>query len=181
MDENLKNLFGTLDELLSSTNLDDVTADGVGYKELPDGYYLSELTKAELTESKSSHQPMIAIQFTTVENGLGVNLREDESSEFVEISKTKNQRISMYYVLKDEASVKRFVTDMLKFEGDVEGEPLLTKDYFLTSELLEDALDVLTGSRIYVQISTTVRDDDTTSTWRNLISWKRAKALDLPL
>ena len=181
MSEEVKNLLETLDELLSSTNLDDVTADGTGFKELPDGYYLAEVTKAELTESKTSHMPMVAFKFKTVENGFGVKSDEESVGELFELSNTENKNINMYYVLKDEASIKRFVQDMLKFEGEKEGEPLLSKEYFLTSEVLEEALSVLEGSRIYIQISTTINKDDTSSTWRNLISWKRARALELPM
>ena len=69
---------------------------------------------------------------------------------------------------------------MLKFEGETAGEPLLGKEYFTNSALIEDALDILVGMRIYCQSSTTVNDDDTTSVWKNLISWKRAAALNLP-
>lgn len=179
-EENVKNILNTLDELLSSTNLDDVTAEGSGFKELPDGYFLSEVVKAELTESKSSKQPMVKIQFRTVENGYGLK-GSDTDATLQELPKTAHQNIFINYVLRDEASLKRFVTDMLKFEGEEEGEPLLNKEYFLSSDLLEDALDVLEGARIYIQISTTLNKDDVESTWRNPISWKRAKALELPM
>ena len=70
---------------------------------------------------------------------------------------------------------------MLKFEGDTAGESLLPKEAFLSSETIEDALDILIGKRIYIQVSTTVNDDDSKSTWNNLISWKRAAALELPI
>ena len=70
---------------------------------------------------------------------------------------------------------------MLKFEGEVEGEPLLPKEAFLNSETLEDALDCLIGCGIYVNVSTSEKDDGTKSTWTNLISWKRADALELPM
>lgn len=172
--EDMTKIFGALDSVLSNTDLADVTAESTGFNELPDGYYLSELEKAELKESKSSHQPMVALQFKVVEDGKAV-----DADSFVSIPKTKNRKIFMYYVLKDEASVKRFVTDMLKFEGDKKGEPILGKEYFTNSQLLTDALDVLVGMRIYVQSSTTTNDDDTTSVWKNLISWKRAEALEL--
>lgn len=85
----------------------------------------------------------------------------------------------MYYVLKDENSIRRFVQDMLKFEGEKEGEPILGKEYFTNAELLEDALEILKGMRIWVQSSTTVNDDESTSTWKNLITWKRAKNIGL--
>lgn len=182
MDDKIRNLFKSVDDLLNSTNLDDVTADsGSDFKELPDGYYLSELVKAELTESKTSHLPMVSLQFQVVENGWSVDKKDNSATDLKEISNTKDRKIYLFYVLKDETSLKRFVTDMLKFEGDTEGESLLSKEYFTTSELLEDALSVLVGSRIYINISTVVNKDDTESTWRNMISWNRAKYFHLPM
>ena len=181
MEDKIKDLFKSVDDLLKSTNLEDVSADGEGYKELPDGFYLNELVKFELTESKTSHLPMIALYFKTVKNGYGINKQDNTSTELFEIPNTEDQTIRLYYVLKDEASIKRFVQDMLKFEGEEEGQPLLSIEYFTTSEVLEDALEILVGTRIYIQISTTVNKDDTESTWRNLISWKRAKYFNLPM
>lgn len=174
--EELKSVFNALDALLNETDLSDVTADGNNFSELPDGYYLCEVEKAELKESKSSHQPMAAFQLKIVEDGVSV----DTSGELVKCNKTKNRKIFLYYVLKNESAIRRFVTDMLKFEGDVAGEPILGKEYFTNSALIEDALDILVGMRIYCQSSTTVNDDDTVSVWKNLISWKRAAALNLP-
>ena len=168
-------IFGALDSVLGKADLSDVTAESNNFSELPDGYYLSEVVKAELKESKSSHQPMVAFQFKVVEDGRGVN----DKGDYIDLNKTKGRMIFIYYVLKDETSVRRFATDMLKFEGDTPGEPLLAKECFTTSELLLDALDILTGMRVYIQSSTTVNDDNTTSVWKNLISWKRAKALEL--
>jgi len=172
--EDLKAMFSSLDELLNKTDLEDVTAESTGYQDLPDGYYLSEVEKAEIKESKTSHQPMVSLQLKVVEEGKGT----DEDGEYVTLKGTKNRKIFIYYVLKDEGSVQRFVRDMLKFEGEVEGEPILGKEYFTNTELLEDALEILEGLRIFVQCSTTVKDDVST-TWKNLISWKRAKALEL--
>lgn len=174
--EDMTKLFNSLDGVLSNTNLDDVTAESNNFAELPDGYYLSEVEKAELKESKSSGQPMVAFQLKIVEEGLAV----DKDGNFTDLKGTKNRKIFLYYVLKDETAVRRFVTDMLKFEGETEGEPILGKDYFTSSELLVDALDILIGLRIYVQSSTTENKDGSTSVWKNLISWKRAKALELP-
>lgn len=173
--EDMKNLFSSLDELMKDTKLDDVTAEGTGFDELPDGYYLSELEKAEIKESKSSHQPMVALQFKIVEDGIGT----DDKGENTIIPKTKNRKIFMYYVLKDERSLKRFVGDMLKFEGETAGEPLLEKECFTSSELLNDALDIIIGHCVYIQSSTTENDDGSNSVWKNLISWKRAQALEL--
>ena len=175
--EDMTNLFNALDGVLSNTDLTDVTADSNYFQDLPDGYYLCEVEKAELKESKSSHQPMVSLQLKTVEDGYAVN---QTTGNFTALSKTKNKKVFIHYVLKNDALVKRFVTDMLKFEGEEEGVPLLDKECFTNSELLVDALDILVGHRVYVQSSTTVNDDDSTSVWKNLISWKRAKALELP-
>lgn len=174
--EDMTSLFNALDGVLSSADLTEVTTEGAGFSELPDGYYLSEVEKAELKESKNTHMPMVAFQFKVVEDGLSVN----SEGEFETIPKTKNRKIFMYYVLKDDSSVKRFVSDMLKFEGETRGEPLLGKEYFTTSEVLVDALDILVGSMIYIQSSTTENSDGSSSIWKNLISWKRAAALELP-
>lgn len=173
--KDMTKIFGALNNVLGNADLSDVTADSNNFSELPDGYYLSEVVKAELTESKSSHQPMVAFQFKVVEDGRGV----DDKGEYINLNKTKGRTIFMYYVLKDETSVRRFATDMLKFEGDKPGEPLLAKECFTTSELLVDALEILVGMRVYIQSSTTVNDDNSTSVWKNMISWKRAKALEL--
>lgn len=169
--------FSNLDDLLSTVDLEGVTSEGSGnFQELPDGYYNCEVVNCKLTESKTSNQPMVAFEFKTIGNGHGV----DDLGEYVENKKTDGKRINLYYVLKDERSVKRFVTDMLKFEGEEPGVSLLGKEYFTNSELIEEALDCLVGSRIYIQISTTVNDDDSKSVWKNMISWKRVAALELP-
>ena len=170
--------FDQIDEILGKINLEDIDADSNDrYEDLPEGYYLCEVEEATLAESQSSHQPMVSFQFKVTENGYTLN---EEGTSLIEIDKTKNRKIFAYYVLKDERSVKRFISDMLKFEGEVEGEPLLDKEYFTNSELINDALDVLKGSRIYVQVSLTEYNGKASS-WKNLISWKRAKSLELPL
>ena len=168
-------LFAQLDGLLADTDISEVTSESSGFESVPDGYYLSEVKKAELTESKTSHNPMVSFQFTICEDGTSI----DDDGDTKINKGTKNRTLFVHFPLKDERSVKRFVTDMLKFEGETPGEPLLGKEYFTNSELLIDALDVLIGMRIYVQVSTTEKDGQK-STWNNLISWKRAAALELP-
>ena len=178
--KDIKSLFDKLDGLLSSVDLSDVTAESAGFTELPDGYYLCEVEKAEIRESKSSKMPMAAFTFKISEDGYTAEVDESGEPVITDIKKTANRKIFMYYVFKDERSVKRFATDMLKFEGEEEGEPLLPKEAFLSGDTVNDALEILTGMRIYVHVSTTTNEDDTKSTWNNLISWKRAKALGLP-
>lgn len=178
--KDFKALFDKLDGLLSTVDLSDVTAESAGFTELPDGYYLCEVEKTEIRESKSSKMPMAAFTFKILEDGYTAEVNESGETVINSIKKTANRKIFIYYVFKDERSVKRFATDMLKFEGEEEGEPLLPKEAFLNSDTVNDALEILTGMRIYVHVSTTVNEDDTKTTWNNLISWKRAKALDLP-
>lgn len=178
--KDIKSLFDKLDGLLSTVDLSDVTAESAGFTELPDGYYLCEVEKAEIRESKSSKMPMAAFTFKINEDGHTAEVDESGEPVITDIKKTANRKIFMYYVFKDERSVKRFATDMLKFEGEEEGEPLLPKEAFLSGDTVNDALEILTGMRIYIHVSTTTNEDDTKSTWNNLISWKRAKALGLP-
>ena len=111
---------------------------------------------------------------------MSVPVTDDGDVIIEDIKKTANRKIFVYYVLKDETAVRRFATDMLKFEGEVAGESLLPKEAFMTSETLIDALDVLVGMRIYICASTTEKDGNK-SQWNNLISWQRVAALELPL
>ena len=178
--KDIKSLFDKLDGLLSTVDLSDVTAESAGFTELPDGYYLCEVEKAEIRESKSSKMPMAAFTFKISEDGHTAEVDESGEPVITDIKKTANRKICIYYVFKDERSVKRFATDMLKFEGEEEGEPLLPKEAFFSGDTVNYALEILTGMRIYVHVSTTTNEDDTKSTWNNLISWKRAKALGLP-
>lgn len=176
----MKEVFNKLDSLLSNVDLSDVNAESTGFASLPDGYYLCEVDKAELKESKTSHEPMVSFQFNVIEDGKDVKIEDDGSVTLTAIAKTKGRKVFVHYVLKDESSIRRFAADMMKFEGEAVGEPLLPKEAFMTSETLLDALDVLTGMRIYVCASTTEKDG-VKSQWNNLISWKRAAALELPI
>lgn len=169
-------MFDILDELLQETELDSVTAESTGFEVLPEGYYLCEISKHSFGESKTKKNPMVTFQFKVVENGHSVNA---DTSALEEIKSTKNRVIFKYYPFTDTTSVKRFATDMLKFE-DENGQSILPKEAFTTSEVLEDALDILDGMRIYINITHSEKDDGTTNAWANLISWKRARLLELP-
>lgn len=175
----IKEIFNKLDSILAHTDLSDVTAESTIFSDLPDGYYLCEVEKSDLTESKSSHEPMVSFQMKIVENGYSAEDNGDEIT-LKELSSTKGRKIFVHYVIKDEISVRRFATDMLKFEGETPGESLLPIEAFTSSETLVDAIDVLVGMRIYVCASTTEKDGNK-SQWNNIISWKRAAALELPM
>lgn len=167
-----------LNSIIQGTQLEDVTSESnVGFDELPDGYYLSEVEKVELKETKETHNPMVVIQFKVVEDAVQI---DDSGSQFLTISKTKGRKIFMNFVIKDEKSYKRFVSDMLKFENG-EGEAILDKSYFtVDDETMMQALDALTGYSVYIHLSTTETNDGNKNQWRNLISWKRVSDLGLP-
>lgn len=182
MAEEKNALISAINDLFSKVDLKDVTAESEGFKALDEGYYLCEVETAELTTSKTSGLPMAAFRFKVVEDGHAVTINDGGYATLTDLPKTKNQKMFIYYVFKDETSVRRFVKDMLKFEGETVGEPILSKEYFVNSELIEDALDILIGMNIYIQVSKTKnKETDEESTWQNLISWKRAKVLELPV
>lgn len=168
--------MNTLDDLLKATDLNDVTSESSGFDDLPAGYYLSEVNSAELTISKNSGNPQVKVVFKVVEDGV---TEEEEYAIRKNLPKTAGRLIFKYYPLKDEKTVRTMVSDMTKFEGEVKGEPLLPKEYFKETSLLNEALACLTGSRIYVNITTSTNKEGKTNNWVNLISWKRAAQLDL--
>lgn len=172
MAEISKELFNQLEELLSSVDMKDVTQEGAGFEDLKPGYYLGELEKAEITSSKSSGAPMISCKFKVVEDGIDLN---DEGQKIK--LKGKNRIIFKYFPLKDEASIKRMASDMLKFE-DEDGNSILPKEAFISTETLEDSLEVIIGMRVYLHVTETEKNGEKSS-WTTLISWKRARALEL--
>lgn len=177
----LNDVLSNLNELLESTNLENVTSESSGYEEVKDGYYLCEVEKAELTISKNSGNPQVFFQMKIVDDGYDCVFNEEQKvSDIIRNNGTKNRKIFNYFPLTTEQNVKRFVTDMLKFEGDVAGESLLDKECFTNSELLEDALSILVGRRLYVKISTTKGKDGKDTIWKNFISWRVATSLGLP-
>lgn len=180
MANDIKDVMSSLNDLLKTTKIDDVTSESTAFADLPEGYYLSEVEKAELTTSQSSGHPMVKIQFKIVEDGTALEADEDGNASLTTVKGSKNRKIFMYFVLKDDRSVRRFVSDMLKFEGEEPGVPLLDKQCFTDAELLNDALDILESSRVYVQITVSEKEDGTKQTWQNIISWKRATDLNLP-
>lgn len=179
MENNMNSIFNQLDKLLESTNIKDVNSESSGFSQLKNGYYLCEVKKAELKISSSSKKPMVAFQFKIVEDGTDFIFDNNNKPMSVELKGTKNRMMFKYYVFSDENSIRRFVSDMLKFEGANAGEPLLTKEYFTNSELIEDALDVLVGSNIYIHNDVSKNDDGTENVWVNLVSWSTATKLGL--
>ena len=181
--------FSVLDDILEDVDLKDVTSEGAGYEELPVGYYLCEVSDCILTKSSKTNYPMIKFTFKIVENGLGDEA--DEKGDYTltkELKNTKGRNIFKYYVLDDadqekrRRNVKTFVSDMMKFEGEEVGKPLLDELCFTKGELLEEALDILktAQSRLWISITQSERNGEKSS-WANPISWARADKIGLPV
>ena len=170
--------FVNLSSLLSQVDWETVT-DESSFDDLPEGYYLCEVETAELKTNKANTNQQVSFRFKVIEDGIQEALDSRGNSFLQKLDGTKNRKIFKHYPFKDIAGVKRFVSDMVKFEGETRGEPLLEKEYFMTEELIEEALDVLVGSRIYVQ-ATYRTSNGKQNCWYDLISWTRASELGLP-
>lgn len=174
--------FIQLSDLLSQVNWETVTEEN-SFEDLPEGFYLCEVEKAELKENKAKTNMQVSFRFNVVDNGLAEKLDAKGNSVLVENSGTKGRKVFKHYAFKDAASVKRFVNDMLKFEDpSTPGEPILSVDYFTMEETFPDALGVIESMqlRLYIQARYTERDGKKTC-WYDLISWKRAAEMGLPV
>jgi hypothetical protein len=177
-----KTNFVELNSILNQIDWDDVSATtGSGsYDDLPKGYYLCEVEKAQLKKNKSETNMQVSFQFKVVEDGLSDELDSKGFSVWKTIDHTKGRKVFKHYALKDTDSVKRFVSDMLKFEGEKPGEPVLEKDYFMEEGTIQDALDILVGMRIYVNASYKEYQGKT-NCWYDIIGWDRARTMKLPV
>lgn len=174
--EELKLIQEKLRSVLSDTNLNNIDPNS-DFDGLVDGYYLSELQEANVKFSQSSGKLQVVLKFKTIEEGKSLKVDEDGNTSLINCG-CKNRLVWKYFSVETPENVRKFAKEMLKFEDD-NMEPILSTEYFTTPELLYDALDVLVGMRIYIQISTTTNDKNETSSWTNIISWKRAASLEL--
>ena len=170
MSEITKEMYESLDSLLQKVNLNDVSSESSGNFNLPDGIYKCEVKHGELKVT-TTNRLMAMFRFKTTQNGLNML----DTGDYEEVPNTKGQTIFKNYFLDDEKSIKIFVSDMLKFEGDVEGEPYLPKESFTTSATLEDSVELLGESElsIWIQITSYKKKDDSIGTNISLLSWKR--------
>lgn len=171
--------FVNLNELLQQVNWDTVTEDS-GYEDLPEGFYLCEVEDATLKPNKAETNMQVSFKFKVVEDGITSIIDNRGYSALSAIDGTTGRKVFKHYPLKDLTGVKRFVSDMLKFEGANPGEPLLEKEYFMTEEIIPDALDILKGRRIYVQASYKEYQGKK-NCWYDVVSWARAKEMGLPM
>lgn len=169
----------TLDSLLGSVDLSSTTEEGVGSNTLPDGYYLCQVEKAELKESKSGN-PMVVIEYSVVEDGKKTIVDESGYSQLVEAKNTEGKRIFVNYVLTNDMNVGFFVSDMLKFQVPETGESIFNKNEdFASSQKILGVCDTLSkGAAIYLMLQTMEKDGKTDQK-KKPISWARARKLEL--
>ena len=174
-------LSKTLDALLGSVDLTSTTEEGAK-SELPDGYYLCEVVKAELTESKSGN-PMVSMQFKVMDDGKKIVQDEQGYSQLVDAPHTKDKIIYQNYVLSNELQVTFFVSDMLKFQDPETNEPLFDKEKdFDSTKAIMDVCEALeAGMIIYIMVQTKDSKNEPGKKEKkyNPISWKRASKLEL--
>ena len=175
--ENFDALSSTLDSLFSQIDVDNITADtNTRFANLPDGYYLCEVSKAELRETKTN-KPMYSFQFKVFEDG-HKHVVSDGNPEFESIPNTKNRVIFKNYVISKKEDLEGFISDMLKFE--VDGEQMLEKSYFTSTSGTLDALDVIIGSTIYMMLQTYTNRKGEEQQNTNIVKWSVANELGLP-
>ena len=174
----LSKISDKLDALLTSVDMSNTTEEGVNAS-LPDGYYLCEVSKASLGESKNGN-PMVKIELEITEDGKKIVVDKDTGySQLEEAKGTKGQKIFTNYVLTNEMNVNFFVSDMLKFQDSETDEPFFTKDDFLSTEGICNVCEILeTGATIYMMLQT-VEKDGNKDQKKKPISWKRARKLEL--
>lgn len=166
-----------LDKLLKSVDLSGTTEEGVNSK-LPDGYYLCQVEKAELGESKSGN-PMVTIEYLTIEDGKKTVVDDTGYSQLLDAKNTANKRIYVNYVLSNETNVSFFVSDMLKFQDPDTNESLFSADDFKTTEGIISVCDMLTAGGIIYMMLQSVEKDGQLDQKKKPISWKRARKLEL--
>lgn len=188
-EQDLSVIAAALDATLAQCDLTNTTSDK-GTGDLPDGYYLCEVEKAELVSSKSGY-PMVKFRYKVVENGYKSVVDDKGNDILVEAKGTMGNPIFMNYVLSNASQIPFFVSDMLKFANTEDlNKPLLAdteeeaKYYFTNTELLVQALDIISmGCRIYIMVQSVPNKEnkDVMDKKYNPIKWKRASELGLPV
>lgn len=179
----LSSIFSEIDEVRKQTDLSKVSAESVGFEDLPDGYYLAEVIETKIGRSKSSQKPMISLKFSIVDNGLKLNDNEDDIS-FDTIEHTKNRQVFKHYVIDTPQNLKRFVSDMKKFEDpDSVGKSLLPDEAWSDAKFMAESISILSemNCRIWLHNKVTKRDDGTSSSWVDLVSFNQAAKAGLPV
>lgn len=178
-----------LDDLLNDTNLEKVTADGAGFSELTPGYYLCEVEKAELT-TNSKNLPMAKFTLKVLADGLyeqtdeNGNIVEDENGAPIILvaEGTKDRKIFKNFTLSDSDKVKRFVSDMLKFEDPAEpGKSCFDRAMFKSTESITQVLEASKTLTIFVKgtAGTPSKEYPEPSNFYSFVKWDTVNELGL--
>ena len=158
----------SLNEILKNIDLENLSSDN-SFENLPDGYYLVEVEKVQLGESKTNNK-MITWTTKVVENGISFN----EYFEKQTIPNTRGRKVWLYSLLNNEQNVKRAFSDLLKFK-DQENNSILDTKYFKSEESLEMSLGLLEGRRIYIHLSTSGDKNQ----WKRFVNWEAVEKIGL--
>jgi len=201
--EQQKELFRQVNGALENVNVKEITeeSDVNTFEELPDGYYLCELTAQEVAFNKAGTTPQVKFTFEVKEGyTLEPNAKNpmvndvkpilDAKGKPIDFMKRKS-KIWTYHALAPQEKLTRTIAVLKKFEDpenlllidneNFKHQQILDDEAFEDAEILLDALEALVGSMIWVQNDVSEKDDGTVSTWKNVITWLRAKKLGLPV
>lgn len=178
--------FINLNDLLGTIDANKIGAEDSERRDLlAEGYYVCEVADAELGTNKAQTNMQVKITLKIVENGYAVVEDESKNVQFVEIPHTKNRLIFKYYPLKDKESAERFISDMLKFEDpETPGESLIPRELFASEESIEECLALIKDMQSRIWINNRIIKNKQTnedSNWADLVSWKKAGKLELPM
>lgn len=182
----LTSIFSEVNELINQTDLSQVSAESAGFEDLPEGYYLTEVVESKIGRSKKTNKPMVSIRFKIVGDGynLSGDVNDTTNDLFESIKGVANRQIFKHWLLDSSINLKRFVSDMKKFEDPDEiGKSLLPEEAWTKAETMNDSVEVLSqlNSRIWIHNKVTTKDDGTSSSWIDLESFNRASKLGLPV
>lgn len=185
-----KSVFDSLDSLISQSDISDVTSESTEKRgRMKDGIYLCELKSATLGQSKSSGNPMVTLEFSTIDDGITTTYDSFGNASKQIIKGSKGKRIMKFCTFNPDrpSDFSRFVSDMLKFE-DAPKHSALSKEMFVSAEKISQCLEIVIGMNVYVQLSSTrnkgVSSDeplteDNSTQWTTLISFERAVKLGI--
>jgi hypothetical protein len=167
-----------LNDLLKNADFSNTTEEGVGSK-LPDGYYLCQVSKAELTQSKNGN-PMVVIEYVTLGDGKKTIVDDSGYSQLVDAPHTSDKKVFVNYVISTEMNLGFFVSDMLKFQDPETDESLFDKNEdFKNAEAIDNVCGMLEQGGIVYLMLQTVEKDGQSDQRKKPISWKRARKLEL--
>lgn len=177
--ENELDFLNSIDSALQEVNFDNITSESSGFDELPAGYYLVELVRAEIKLSKSTGEPMVAFAFKGIDNGY---ILDDTTYDWSDVGVGKGRYLNVYDAkINSTNGIKRLISDLMKFV-DAVGEPIVHKEDVSNSQLLQATLEALVeeSCRMWLQRQEGKDKEGKPTFYTNMISWQKAEDLKLP-